>query len=259
MKRIALCSLAALVLTAQTPSTPHAFLNVTLGESAQNVVTRLGDPLVHRKREIQDVPSDDYLYISPTGKAAEHLEIVRGYVVGVRAIPAPQLKNTGDLPSALGIALGGSSAALASLPKSSTTYKGRAEGGIIETHRGQDGLLYSFISKGGSITQIAVRLPENAVARLPAQPAPILHSGMRPEDAVVVKAPNEDAGNQFIGVFLSANGCGGGDGFWKPVGPGEATAFNAHPMVKVEAACTSTGQHQTFWFDIRSFYGTSGG
>lgn len=229
------------------------FLNLTFGEPASALIAREGDPLLAHSTLYNGESVGELLFFAPSGKAVEYVRIARGDVIGVRLQSAPGLKLPGAMPSALGVTLGGPASQLSALAHTTITQRARTPHGMLTVYR-SGSLLYAFLVDANVVTQFDVHLSEDAAAKLPRSPEPTVHSGLTPADAVVIKADTEDLGNEKIGVFLSANDCGDG-GNWKSIEYGIATAYNARPMAKVNAACTVGGQKQTFYFDIKSFFG----
>ena len=96
--------LAAIALSA-------AFAGVTLGETEQQLVAQMGEPVL---RTPADAGAIQYSYVGP-GNTLEFVRVERGNVVSVAIKPSPWKDDLGgDPPSALGISLGDSPASFCS-------------------------------------------------------------------------------------------------------------------------------------------------
>ena len=231
-----------------------AVADITLGEPANAFIARAGDPLITHSAEYNGDTAQELLFFAPTGKAVEYVRVIHGNIVAVRLVPAPSLDLPGPMPSVHGAALGDPESRVDAAFLELRHHDVKTPRGVMRLYR-IDGVLYQLFFDGAhALKEIDVALPENQVASLPRAADPTVHSGTSPENAIVIQAPNEAVGNQKIGVFLTANTCGG-DGYWKPIEYGTPTAYNARPMAKVDAACTAGGIKQTFYFDIKSFFG----
>lgn len=226
-----------------------SFADVTLGETVQQLLVERGDPL----RVFDRGGFQEFMYLTPSGNALTSIRIVQGNAVSVAVLNIPPFSTGADRQSALGVRLGDDANVLAGLKRSHHigTPDDMAHG--VGPFRSDDGLDYYFDSDR-VVTAIDAHLPAERRATLQPNTMPLKpHTGSSFDDAVIIKADNDDVGVRWEYEFLSYRRCSISQG--ARIQQALLTHKGKPYDMLTVSNCAQPSADGDYYFDISSFFG----
>lgn len=231
------------LLIAATGATPApapawnqmSWLGVKLGEPLSAVTARMGDPLTVSK----DPQLTKFVYLTEDTNAFETVLSEHGIVTGVRLWSVTTLP--GKTYDPFGIALNDAVDKLVA-KRGKPTRQAEDIDGPFDSYQDRDILWVYHIKADQSITSITLSTTDNAIAELPAQPLPTVHSGQSASNAIRIVQPNAGDVKRWEEMFLAIRPCGN-NGTWLIRRTERQGTVDA-----VTASCNLGGASQTFYF-----------
>jgi hypothetical protein len=203
----ALALLLAVTGATPAPAWNHtSWLGVTLGQPLSAVAERMGDPLAVSK----DPQLTKFVYLTEDTNAFVTVLSEHGIVTGVRLWSVTT--QTGKTYDPFGITLNDPVDKVIS-KRGKPTRQSEDIDGPFDAYQSPDVLWMYHIKGDQSITSITLSTTDNAIADLPAQPLPAVHSGDSATDAVRVVQPNAGDTKRWEQMFLAIRPCGD-NGTW---------------------------------------------
>jgi hypothetical protein len=198
-------SAIAFLLAVAAPSPAPAWnqtswLGVTLGEPLSAVAARLGDPLTVAK----DPALTKFVYLTENTGAFVTVLSEHGIVTGVRLWSVTTLP--GKTLDPFGIALADDKDKLIG-KRGKPTREAADIDGPFEAYQDRDVLWLYHIKGDQSITSITLSTTDSAIADLPQQPLPSVHTGESAADAVRIVQPNAADAKRWEQMFLAIRPC----------------------------------------------------
>jgi hypothetical protein len=195
----------------------------------------MGDPIVVSK----DPTLTKFVYLTEDTNAFFTVLSEHGIVTGVRLWSVTTLP--GKTLDPFGIALGDQAAKLAA-KRGKPAREAADIDGPFDAYQDRDVLWLYHLKGDQSITSITLSTADNAIADLPQQPMPSVHSGASAGDAVRIVQPNADDAKRWEQMFLAVRPCGD-NGTWMI----RKTERQGNVDV-VTASCNLGGPTQEFYF-----------
>lgn len=229
-----------LAVTGATPA-PQAWnhtswLGVTLGEPMSAVTARLGDPVTVSK----DPTLTKFVYLTDDTNAFITVLSEHGIVSGVRLWSVTTLP--GKTLDPFGVTLG--DAVDKVISKRGKPARESADiDGPFDAYQDGDVLWLYHIKGDQSVNSITLSTTDTALANLPQQPLPPVHSGASPEDAIRIVQPNAADAKRWEQMYLAIRPCGDAGGTWMI----RKTERQGNVDV-VTASCNLAGLDRDFYF-----------
>jgi hypothetical protein len=213
-----------------------SWLGVTLGEPLSAVASRLGDPITVSK----DPTLTKFVYLTDDTNSFVTVLSEHGIVSGVRLWSVTT--QPGKTLDPYGIALGDAVDKL--VAKRGKPARESADiDGPFDAYQDRDVLWLYHIKGDQSVTSITLSTTDTALADLPQQPLPPVHSGTSPADAIRVVQPNADDTKRWEQMYLAIRPCGDNNGTWLI----RKTARQGNLEV-VSASCNLGGLTRDYYF-----------
>jgi hypothetical protein len=199
-------AIALLLAVAAPTPTPAAWnqtswLGVTLGEPLSAVAARMGDPLAVAK----DPQLTKFVYLTEDTNAFVTILSEHGIVSGVRLWSVTTL--SGKTTDPFGIALNDAVDKVVA-KRGKPAREAEDIDGPFDAYQDRDVLWLYHIKGDQSVTSITLSTTDNALADLPQQPLPAVHTGQSAADAVRVVQPNAGDAKRWEEMFLAIRPCG---------------------------------------------------
>jgi hypothetical protein len=197
----------ALLLAVAAPAPAPAawnqtsWLGVTLGEPLAAVAARMGDPIAVAK----DPQLTKFVYLTDDTNAFVTVLSEHGIVSGVRLWSVTTLPAKTVDP--FGIALNDTVDKLTA-KRGKPTREAADVDGPFDAYQNGDVLWLYHVKADQSINSITLSTTDTALANLPQQPQPAVHSGQSAEDAVRIVQPNADDAKRWEEMYLAIRPCG---------------------------------------------------
>jgi hypothetical protein len=199
---------ALALLLAVTGATPApaawnqtSWLGVTLGEPLSAVSARLGDPLAVAK----DPQLTKFVYLTEDTNAFVTVLSEHGIVTGVRLWSVTTLPGKTHDP--FGLALGDEADKVIA-KRGKPTRQAADIDGPFDAYQDRDVLWLYHIKGDQSVTSITLSTTDSAIADVPQQPLPAVHSGESEADAVRIVQPSAADTKRWEQMFLAIRPCG---------------------------------------------------
>jgi hypothetical protein len=199
----------------------------------------MGDPLI----ATQDPHVAKFVYLTEHDTAFVTVLTQHGRVSGVRLWTLPT--GTPKTADPFGVALNDDTDKLLQMRGRPMRSSGDADGPYYAYQNG-DVLWVYHINGNQTVHTITLAATESAIADLPEQTLPALHTGASPSDAVVMDTASSDDAEHWENMYLAVRPCAN-NGTWRASKRVTQTQ-NGAAYDAVTASCSAGGETETVYF-----------